>query len=123
MNPIDRILTLAKEKGIKQSHLNELICGYRGKFTDLKKGKSSLTEGEYAIIADELGTSVEFLKCGSEDKKTSSNKSEDTSEDEFILLRRKAGQVPPEQRKRLYKFLDSTIDNFLEALKDKQSDK
>jgi hypothetical protein len=123
MNPIDRILALAKEKGIKQSHLNELICGYRGKFTDLKNGKSSLTEGEYAIIADELGTSTEFLKFGDENIKTPSDFTESASEDDFIILRRKAGQVPPEQRKRLYKFLDSTIDNFLEALKDEESHK
>ena len=50
----DEILTLAKEKGIKLSHLNSLINGYRGKLTDWKNGKTSLTESELRIISDYL---------------------------------------------------------------------
>ena len=39
----EEILTLVDEKGIKLSHLNSLIGGYRGKLTDWKKGKTTLS--------------------------------------------------------------------------------
>lgn len=50
----DEILALAKEKGIKLAHLNSLIDGYRGKLTDWKNGKTSLTESELQIISGYL---------------------------------------------------------------------
>lgn len=48
------ILTLAKEKGIKLSYLNNLIGGYRGKMTDWKKGKTTLTNEELTILTEYL---------------------------------------------------------------------
>lgn len=48
------ILKLAKEKGIKLSYLNDLIGGYRGKLTDWKNGKTTLTENEIQVITDYL---------------------------------------------------------------------
>lgn len=50
----EEILTLAKEKGVKLSFLNELIGGYRGKLTEWKNGKTSLTEKEAKVITDYL---------------------------------------------------------------------
>jgi hypothetical protein len=50
----EEVLSLAKEKGIKLSFLNDLIGGYRGKLTDWKNGKTSLTENELSIITDYL---------------------------------------------------------------------
>ena len=50
----EEILTLIDEKGIKLSFLNSLIGGYRGKLTDWKKGKTSLTDEEINIILNYL---------------------------------------------------------------------
>lgn len=50
----EEILTLAKEKGVKISRLNELIGGYRGKLTDWKNGKTTLTDTELQIITEYL---------------------------------------------------------------------
>ena len=50
----EEILSLAKEKGIKLSYLNDLINGYRGKLTDWKNNKTSLTEDEVSVITNYL---------------------------------------------------------------------
>lgn len=50
----DEILTLSKQKGIKLSFLNSLINGYRGKLTEWKNNKTTLTENEIKIITDYL---------------------------------------------------------------------
>ena len=50
----EEILKLAKKKGIKLSFLNSLIGGYRGRLTDWKNGKTSLTESETEIIVNYL---------------------------------------------------------------------
>lgn len=50
----EEILTLAKEKGIKLSYLNNLIGGYRGKMTDWKNGKTTLTNDELTVITKYL---------------------------------------------------------------------
>ena len=50
----EKILSLAKEKGVKLSYLNNLIGGYRGKLTDWKNGKTTLSEDEVKTITDYL---------------------------------------------------------------------
>jgi len=54
MKTIQDLLQIAKEKGVKSSYLNTLINGYRGKITDAKNGKTTLTENEIRIISDYL---------------------------------------------------------------------
>lgn len=65
---VERILLLAKERGVKQSFINNLIGGYRGKFTDWKSGKSSPTKEEIQIIAQYFGVSESYLNGKSENK-------------------------------------------------------
>lgn len=48
----DEILSIAKQNGIKISYLNKLIGGYRGKLTDWKNGKTTLTESELEILTN-----------------------------------------------------------------------
>lgn len=54
----NEILTLAKENGIKLSYLNNLIGGYRGKMTDWKNGKTTLTNEELTILTEHLSVYV-----------------------------------------------------------------
>jgi transcriptional regulator with XRE-family HTH domain len=58
---VGKILKLAKERGVKQSHLNDLIGGYRGKITEWKNGKSSPTEHELKILSDFFHVPYEFF--------------------------------------------------------------
>jgi transcriptional regulator with XRE-family HTH domain len=122
VNLIDRIIALSKEKGIKQSYLNNLIGAYRGKITDCKNGKSTLSNNEVSIIANALNVTTDYLLNGSDAKKSPTKENDEVPE-EFLVMARKAGDISPEQRKRLYKFLDSTIDNFLEALNHEEPNK
>ncbi len=48
----DEILSIAKQNGIKISYLNKLIGGYRGKLTDWKNGKTTLTESELEVLTN-----------------------------------------------------------------------
>ena len=65
---VERILLLAKERGVKQSFINNLIGGYRGKLTDWKSGKSSPTKEEIQIIAQYFRVSESYLNGKSENK-------------------------------------------------------
>lgn len=50
----DEILALAKNRGVKLAFLNDLIGGYRGRLTDWKNGKTTLSDNEVNIISDYL---------------------------------------------------------------------
>ncbi len=62
MRPIDRILLLCKERGVKQAYINDLIGGYRGKVTDWKMNRSSPTEEEQRIIAEFFHVTPSYIK-------------------------------------------------------------
>ncbi len=66
MNVAGKILQLCEERGVKQSHINKLIGGYRGKLTDWKNGKSSPSEVELNKISEFFGISVEFFRGGAD---------------------------------------------------------
>ena len=62
LSTIDRVLQLAKEKGISQA----FICGKLGLrrtyLSDVRLGKDSLPDDRLSIIADILSTTPEYLK-------------------------------------------------------------
>lgn len=91
----EEVLSLAKEKGIKISFLNDLIGGYRGKLTDWKNGKTSLTENELSIITDYL--------LGKENP--SANSVDISPEDKEIMNMIKS--LSPEKKEMFLKFLKS----------------
>lgn len=111
---IDRLLSLAKEKGVKQAFISELIGGYRGKVTDWKNKKSSPSDEELRIIADYFSISVDYL-CGATDE-PSINKKEAPHE----------GRQLNEKRKRymtLYEELseDEELMKYAEYIKSKRN--
>ncbi|MDO5397876.1 MAG: helix-turn-helix transcriptional regulator [bacterium] len=81
-NVVNKILTLAKQKGIKQSFLNQLIGGYRGKLTDWKNGKSSPSQQDIIKIAEYFNVSVDYLL--NEDEIITTNKS--SAQEELFKL-------------------------------------
>ncbi len=50
MRSKEEIFNEIKKKGVKIKFLNDLIGGYRGKLTEWKKGKTTLTEKEQEMI-------------------------------------------------------------------------
>ena len=49
------------------SHLNEKIGAYRGKLTEFKNGKTTLSQDEIFRIASVLNTSTDYLLGNTED--------------------------------------------------------
>lgn len=112
MVTIDRILQLAKERGIKQTYLNSLIGGYRGKITDWKNGKSTPNENELKIIADYFNVSVDYLKG-----KTDTKKELDTTEGikpEVLELAKMMASLPDDDYRVVKKILESMVHNNAE---------
>lgn len=103
MSTIDRILTLAKEKGIKQSFLNNLIGGYRGKITDWKNGKSSPSNKDLEIIAEFFGVSTDYLLGKTDDPITPTKE----QKDEFAELLQDCSVSEQELIKNYIRFVKS----------------
>jgi transcriptional regulator with XRE-family HTH domain len=66
MNDIySRIDSLRRVRGVTLAHLNSIMPdGYRGKLTEYKNGKTSLTDADIQSIAEALDISVAYLKTG-----------------------------------------------------------
>lgn len=67
---------IRKEKGVTWGYLESVINAYRGKFTDYRKQKTTLTELEEMQISKALGVSLEYLQ-GKTDVKEQKNKPTD----------------------------------------------
>lgn len=95
----ERILSLAKERGVKQQYISELIGGYRGKTTDWKQGKSSPSERDLEIIAKNFNVSVAYLRGDTHDptpadeKKSSLSDLKEGVRQELI----KRGKITPDK--------------------------
>jgi len=67
MSISERIEVLREQRGISLTHLNNAIGAYRGKLTEVRKGKTSLSDSEVAILARELSTSTDYLLGNTDD--------------------------------------------------------
>ena len=106
MKTIQELLIIAKEKGIKSSFLNTLINGYRGKITDAKNGKTTLSSEELSIIENYL--------LGTETRNSSDKK--DEFENKILLLARNKGkQLDQKDKEKLIKIFENTLDTFLDS--------
>lgn len=83
---IDRIKTLAKEKGMTLSFICTKIGARRQFFADVKSGNSSISPDRLAQIAEILDTTPEYLR-GETDIKEKPSLSEELSEEEYEMLR------------------------------------
>ena len=77
MRPADMLLSLAKERGVKQAFLVNLIGGYRGQATDWKNGKSSPSEEDFKVFADyfDVDASYFYSESANIDLKDTENRS------------------------------------------------
>lgn len=67
MTVSDRIELLREKNGISLTHLNSAIGAYRGKLTEVRKGKASLSNAEISILAQALSTSTDYLLGNTDD--------------------------------------------------------
>ncbi|NCE63677.1 hypothetical protein D1159_03565 [Pseudoflavonifractor sp. 524-17] len=67
MTTSDRIEFLREKRGVSLTHLNNAIGAYRGKLTEVRKGKASLSNTEIFILAQELSTSTDYLLGNTDD--------------------------------------------------------
>lgn len=80
MNTFQRIDFLRKSKGITLKFLNERIPnGYRGKLTELKSGKTTLSVSDLACLAKLLDTSIDYLLGKTDDPDPSGQTEKPTS--------------------------------------------
>ena len=114
MSTIDKILDILNQKGMTPYELCKGAKISTGNFTDWKNHKAEPSLRSLRKIADFLHISIYDL-MDKRDEPVIDNKSEEVPE-EIVLLARKMDKIDPEQRKRIYKLLDSTIDGVLEAL-------
>lgn len=109
MSISERIESLRKKRGVSLTHLNSEIGAYRGKLTEVRKGKASLNEGEISILAKALSTSVEYLK-GTTDDPSPTQKEPTTVNDSGLdeeLISRLCQLTPAEMEK---------VDAFVQGL-------
>lgn len=111
MTTYERIDALRKEHGIMWSHLNEQIGAYRGKLTEFKNGKTTLSQAEIAKIASILKTSTDYLLGNTDDPAPVGQKEKSVPIIEGGLSKTKYGQLTPENRE----LVDSLIEKLLKS--------
>jgi len=111
MKTIERILMLMEERGVKQTFIEGLLDGYRGKVTEWKKGKSTPTNAELQIIADFFHVSTEYLLCRTEERNSSFYQ---FSKDDVKVVARIQGNLPREDADELYKIINENIGKFID---------
>lgn len=92
----DRFEELLKESGKKKVYLSEKINKGKTYFRDAKKQNTNIKGWELDIIAQELGTTPEYLTNQTDIKKAAPSGSGKIDE-----LLRLAGELTPEQFERL----------------------
>lgn len=109
MSTIDRVLQMAKEKGISQA----FICGKLGLrrtyLADVRLGKDSLNDDRLAIIADILNTTPEYLKGETDIKEKPTSTQADELDKEFSDLIK---QLSPEQRELVKAQIKGILSNY-----------
>lgn len=95
---IDRIAALSKEKGISLSFLCGKLGLARNYLSEVKKGKTNISDDRIAIIAELLNTTPEYLKGETDIKeKPAGNKADELSDyDARVLAWFRS--LPPEKR-------------------------
>lgn len=111
MNISDRIEFLRERRGISLTHLNNEIGAYRGKLTEVRKGKASLNESEISILAQVLSTSTDYLLGNTDDPTPAGQKEKPPAQGgELSPLKQEAWGV-------IQNMDDETLKKFIKAAK------
>lgn len=97
---------VAKESGVTQTALS-----------NWKSGKSTPATKTLQKIADYFGVTLDYLLTGQEDPKEKNNpyEAQDDTERQLLILCRKAGDVPKEEKEAILRNFEATMDMYLRA--------
>lgn len=86
-------------------------------FTDWKTGRSIPKQDKLQKIADYFGVTVDYLMTGKNetDKKENPYEAKNETERRLLVLCRKAGEVPKEEKEAILKNFEATMDMYLRA--------
>lgn len=86
MVEIDKIYSLAKERGLSNSFLCKKLGRSTSYLNDARNGKHGISDNDLKILADILNTTPEYLKGETDTKEKTTAKSDGLTEDEMKLL-------------------------------------
>lgn|GEM_PF-1274859 len=110
MKTIERILKLMEEHGVKQTFIESLLNGYRGKVTEWKKGKSTPSSSELEIIADFFDVSLDYLLQKTDERNSPFHQ---FTNNDVKVVARIQGNLPKEDADELYKLINENFDKFM----------
>ena len=106
LSTIDRVLQLAKERGVTQAFICVRLGLARTYLADVKNGKNQLPENRLAIIADLLNTTPEYLKGETDIKEKPTGESTDGLSEYDARVLDWFHSLPPEKRKAILEIGD-----------------
>lgn len=106
---IDTVLQLAKEKGISQAFICNKLGLSRNYLSEVKKGKTKISDDRIATIAVILNTTPEYLKGETNQKEKPAGESTDGQDAEFYDLIKK---LSPEQRELVKAQIKGILSNY-----------
>lgn len=105
MNTVERVLCLAKERGVSQTYIiNRLGLKSRTYFNDIQKRGGEIPAERIALIAQILDTTVDYL-LGRTDQKEKPAENGELSEVQADILKRIMA-LSPEKRKQMEDYID-----------------
>lgn len=108
---------LRDERGMKDSDVVKGTGITKSTFSDWKNGRSNPKNEKLQKIADFFGVTLDYLLTGKEDpdKKDDPYEAKDDIEHRYLLLCRKAGDVPREEKEAILRNFEATMDMYLRA--------
>ena len=101
---IEKIIELAKEKGIKMKYFCDQFGKQRSFMTDIKNGKNFLEEEQLQFIATELNTTIEYLTDQTEQKEKPTVLTDDELDPEIEELLDLLEQMHPDDVRQIIDF-------------------
>jgi len=101
---------LMEERGVKQTFVEGLLNGYRGKITEWKKGKSTPTNAELQIIASFFDVSIDYLLHKTDERNPPFHQ---FSRDDVKVVARVHGNLAKEDADELYRLINENFDKFM----------
>jgi len=108
---IDKIYDLAKEKGIKLSHICEKLGVARTYFADIRNKGLDIPESRLSVVADILSTTPAYLKDETDEK----NKPAEILDERVVKLNELMKKLSPDD-------IDQVLD-YVRFLTEKYKDK
>lgn len=116
---VNQIKELALSKGTTVNKVLTNSGAGKDFVYNIRKGQIPSIE-KIQKIAEYFGVSTDYLLTG---KEKSPDISGDKISERAILLARKLGEVPEDKQEAALKFIESTLDTFLEAIKDEDGNR